>query len=45
MLTARSQATALFRDFQVEDKFSFLDLRKLLDFELLTVTDGDRLAH
>ena len=45
MLTARSQATALFGDFQVEDKFSFLNLRELFGFELFTITDGDKFAH
>tara|TARA_Y100000588_G_C14023240_1_gene825215 strand:- start:107 stop:400 length:294 start_codon:yes stop_codon:yes gene_type:complete len=45
VLTARLQETALLRDFRVDDKFSFLDLRKLLGFELLTVTDGDSFAH
>ena len=45
MLTARSRATPLFRDFQVEDKFTFLDLLKLLGFSKLTVTDGDQFAH
>ena len=45
ILTARSRATPLFRDFQVEDKFTFLDLLVLLGFQRRTVTDGDSFAH
>jgi hypothetical protein len=44
-LTARARSTPIFRDFQAEDVFTFLDLLKLLGFEQLTVTDGDRFAH
>ncbi|MFT5393070.1 MAG: hypothetical protein ACI8PT_003268 [Gammaproteobacteria bacterium] len=45
VLTARARTTPIFREHQVEDVFTFLDLLKLLGFEQLTVTDGDRFAH
>lgn len=45
MLSARSRVTPIFREFEVEDLFTFYDLLKLLGFELVTVTDGDRFAH
>jgi len=45
LLTARARTTPIFREYQVEDLFTFLDLLKLLGFEQLTVTDGDRFAH
>lgn len=45
LLSARARSTAIFREFQVEDLFTFLDLLKLLGFERVTVTDGDRFAH
>ena len=45
MLTARARTTPIFREYQVEDVFTFLDLLKLLGFRQITVTDGDRFAH
>jgi hypothetical protein len=45
LLTHVSRATPLFTSFKVEEIFTFLDLLKLLGFEQLTVTDGDRYAH
>ena len=45
ILTARSRATPIFQEFEVQDVFTFLDLLKLLGFERLTVTDGDKFAH
>jgi len=45
MLSARARVTPIFRELQVEDKFTFFDLLKLLGFEQLTVTDGERFAH
>ncbi len=45
LLSARARATPVFSDYQVEDLFTFLDLLKLLGFEQLTVTDGDKFAH
>jgi len=45
ILTARARVTPVFRDREVEDKFTFFDLLKLLGFQRVTVTDGDRFAH
>lgn len=45
MLSARARTTPLFREYEVEDVFTFFDLLKLLGFRQLTVTDGDRFAH
>ena len=45
MLTAYSRATAFFEAQRVQDKYTFLDLLKMLDFAQLTVTDGDNFAH
>ncbi len=45
MLSARARTTPLFREYEVEDVFTFFDLLKLLGFEQLTVTDGNRFAH
>ncbi|MDX1512634.1 MAG: molybdopterin-guanine dinucleotide biosynthesis protein A [Gammaproteobacteria bacterium] len=45
MLSARARVTPIFREYEVEDLFTFFDLLKLLGFELVTVTDGDRFAH
>ena len=45
MLSARARTTPIFRAYEVEDLFTFFDLLKLLGFEQLTVTDGDRFAH
>lgn len=45
MMTASARTTPIFRELQVEDQFTFLDLAKMLGFEMLTVSDGDRFAH
>lgn len=45
MLTAYSRATAFFEAQRVQDKYTFLDLLKMLDFAQVTVTDGDNFAH
>lgn len=45
MLSARARVTPIFKEFEVQDLFTFFDLLKLLGFELVTVTDGDRFAH
>ena len=44
-LTARARATPIFRDNEVEDRYTFFDLLKLLGFVRLTVTDGKAFAH
>jgi hypothetical protein len=45
LLTHVARATPLFTAFKVEEIFTFLDLLKMLGFQQLTVTDGDRYAH
>ena len=45
MLTAVARTTPLFKEERVEDYFTYLDLCKMLGFELLTVTDGKDFAH
>jgi hypothetical protein len=45
LLTHVSRESPLFQAFKVEEIFTFLDLLKLLGFQQLTVTDGDRYAH
>ena len=44
-MTAMARTTPMFREFEVDDLFTFLDLLKLLGFRQLTVTDGERYAH
>ncbi len=45
LLSARARSTPIFRKYQVEDLFTYLDLLKLLGFKRLTLTDGDQFAH
>ena len=45
MLTASARTSELFRQYQVQDIFTFFDLLKLLGFERLTVTNGKDFAH
>lgn len=45
ILTHIARESPMFVSFKVEEIFTFLDLLKLLGFEQLTVTDGDRFAH
>lgn len=45
IMTARARMTPIFREYRVEDVFTFFDLLKLLGFSQLTVTDGDAFAH
>lgn len=44
-MTAVARTTPMFRSYEVDDLFTFLDLLKLLGFRRLTVTDGDSYAH
>lgn len=44
-LTASARTTPIFREYEVEDWFTFLDLARMLGFELITVSDGDAFAH
>jgi hypothetical protein len=45
ILTAVARTTPLFKEEKVEDYFTYLDLCKMLGFELLTVSDGKSFAH
>lgn len=45
ILTHIARESPMFVSFKVEEIFTFLDLLKLLGFEQVTVTDGDRFAH
>ena len=45
MLTASARTSELFRQYNVQDIFTFFDLLKLLGFEKLTVTNGKDFAH
>ncbi|HJS33602.1 MAG TPA: molybdopterin-guanine dinucleotide biosynthesis protein A [Alphaproteobacteria bacterium] len=44
-LTALARLSPLFREFAVEEYFTFFDLAKLLGFTQITVSDGDTFAH
>ena len=44
-LTANARATPIFRENEVEDRYTFFDLLKLLGFTRLTVSDGKSYAH
>ena len=44
-LTSSARVTPIFRELQVEDWFTFLDLAKLLGFERVTISDGRDFAH
>ncbi len=44
-MTAIARGTPLFRDMQVEEIFTFLDLARMMGFTQLTVSDGATFAH
>jgi len=44
-LTAMARLTPLFQQLQVEELFTFFDLCKLIGFNSITVSDGDKFAH
>lgn len=44
-MTAIARGTPLFRDLNVEEIFTFLDLAKMMGFAQLTVSDGRSFAH
>ena len=44
-MTSIARTMPIFREFQVEDWFTFLDLAKMLGFEKVTLSDGDTFAH
>ena len=45
ILTSLARTTPIFREFEVEDQFNFLDLLKMLGFRQLTVSDGKTYSH
>ncbi|MGF1475005.1 MAG: molybdopterin-guanine dinucleotide biosynthesis protein A [Geminicoccaceae bacterium] len=44
-LTSVARNTPLFKEFGVEDYFTFFDLLRMQGFERMTVSDGDDFAH
>jgi hypothetical protein len=45
LMTTLARQTELFKEFKVEDLFTFFDQLKILGFEQLTVSDGKDFAH
>jgi hypothetical protein len=45
ILTAVARTTPLFKEEQVEDFYTYLDLCKMLGFKQITVSDGKKFAH
>ena len=45
MMTATARTTPIFREYEVEEIFTFLDLCKMLGFKQITVSDGKDFAH
>ena len=43
-LTAHARVAPLFKEFKVEDLFTFYDLAKLLGFDRVTISDGAKFA-
>lgn len=44
-MTAIARGTPLFRDMQVQEIFTFLDLARMMGFKQLTISDGTTFAH
>ena len=44
-LTAAARMTPIFRNAHVESILTFFDLAKMLGFELITISDGDKFTH
>lgn len=44
-LTSSVRTTPLFQEFQAPENLTFLDFCKAAGFELVTITDGDKVAH
>ena len=44
-LTSSARMTPIFREYHVEDWFTFFDLANMLGFKQITVSDGDKFAH
>ena len=45
LLTAVARTTPVFKEEQVEDYYTYLDLCKMLGFKQITVSDGKTFAH
>jgi hypothetical protein len=45
MLSSVARRSPFFKEYNVEDLFTFFDLLKLLGFTQLTISDGDTFAH
>jgi hypothetical protein len=45
LLTQISRQSPVFVAFKVDEVFTFLDLLRMLGFEQVTISDGDRYAH
>ena len=45
LMTTLSRQTELFKEFKVDDLFTFFDQLRMLGFEQLTVSDGKDFAH
>ncbi len=45
LLTATSRLLPIFQEYRLQEIFTFLDLRKMLGFEEVTVSDGNDFAH
>ncbi len=44
-MTSVARSLPIFREYSVEDDFTFLDLLKMLGFESVTVSDGESFTH
>ena len=44
-LTAMARLLPIFREFGVQDRFTFFDLAKIMGFRQITVSDGRSFAH
>lgn len=44
-LTSSVRSTPLFQQFRAPEELTFLDFCKAAGFELVTITDGDKVAH
>lgn len=44
-LTAMARLLPIFREFGVQDRFTFFDLAKIMGFSQITVSDGHAFAH
>ena len=44
-LTSEARVTPIFQNYRAEDRFTFLDLAKMLGFKKITVGDGRDFSH